>query len=378
MVVGAVALAIGLGGLARHLTQVDEAEVRLQTPTPPFPYQEREVALEGGAGTLAGTLMVPEGAGPHPAALLVSGAGAQDRNAVLSGHERFVVLGDHLARRGIAVLRLDDRGVGGSEGDLLQTRLDDLAEDASRALDWLARQPEIAADRVGLVGGSEGGLTSILTADRRPGTAFAVLLSTPGLPSREIFVRQQLLLGRALGMSESDLARVEPLMSETLSVIESRRPEEEKRRRLREILRQLEELSPGGASVGATGAGAELRVALALSPSFQSLLAVDPRPALRRLTLPVLALSGDRDMQVEAEPNVAEIEAALTESGNPDFEVAILPGLNHLLQPAETGLPSEYGEIALTYDPAALSRISDWLLARFGPDASAGHGGEQP
>ncbi len=131
---------------------------RPQEPKPPFPYTEHEVTFSNGPIKLAGTLTVPEGDGPFPAALLISGSGAQDRNEEVFDHKPFLVLSDHLTRAGIAVLRVDDRGVGESTGSAIDATSEDFAGDALAGVNFLRTRDEIDKKKIGLIGHSEGGI----------------------------------------------------------------------------------------------------------------------------------------------------------------------------------------------------------------------------
>ena len=132
---------------------------RPQTPVPPFPYEAKDVHYVNTADNtnLAGTLTIPSGSGKHPAVLLISGSGAQDRDETIFGHKLFFVLADHLTRRGIAVLRVDDRGVGGSSGSTMNSTSEDLAGDVAAGMDFLKKQSEVDGKRIALLGHSEGG-----------------------------------------------------------------------------------------------------------------------------------------------------------------------------------------------------------------------------
>src|SRR5581483_6610124 len=147
----------------------------------PLPYTEQDVTLENAAAhvRLAGTLSVPEGKGPFPAVVLVSGTGQNTRDEDVWGHKVFVVLADALNRRGFAVLRYDKRGVGGSGGDFGTATTADFASDADSAMEWLRSQPKIDARRVGVLGHSEGGIIAPMVAAADKNAAFVVMIAGP-------------------------------------------------------------------------------------------------------------------------------------------------------------------------------------------------------
>jgi uncharacterized protein len=319
---------------------------RPQVPRPPFPYVVEPVSYESTAPgvKLAGTLTRPNGSGPFPAVLLVSGSGPQDRDGAIAGHQPFLVLADYLTRRGVAVLRVDDRGVGASTGDILNATTDDFALDAQAGAAFLKERRDVAG--VGLVGHSEGALVGSIVAAREQGVAFVVLLSAPGLPGDQIILRQVELIARASGAREEQITAALALQRKLLAAAKAPGEPAEAERRLAEI---------------AAGAPREQLRAM-LSPWYRHFLAYDPRPALRQLRCPVLAVTGGKDLQVPPKENLAAIAAALAEAGSSQVRLVELPGLNHLLQTAQTGLPTEYGRIEETIAPKALATIADWIL----------------
>lgn len=349
---------------------VGMAALRPQLPRPPFPYREEQVAVQSVEGVrLAGTLTLPQGAGPHPAVLLVSGSGPQDRDETLLGHKPFLVIADYLTRRGIAVLRLDDRGVGASTGAFGAATSDDFARDAEAAVRWLRARSDVADDRVGIVGHSEGGMIAPLVASRTRDVAFVVLLAGPGTASAELLMAQGALISRAGGDAEREIERTTALQRELFTAIATEADSAVLHGRLREIASAYQgSLTPEQrAEPGNSDATMAAAINSLISPWFRWFMRYDPAPALRATRVPVLALNGSLDLQVPADENLAAIQRALRAGGNRDFTTEKLLGLNHLFQTARTGAPSEYAEIEETFSPAALQRIGDWIAQRFGP-----------
>jgi len=347
------------------------APARPQEPHPPFPYEEDEVAYSSGAVTLAGTLTSPSRGGPFPAVILISGSGAQDRNEELMGHKPFLVLADHLTRAGIAVLRVDDRGVGGSGGSVSQSTSDDFAADVLAGVAFLKTRPEIDAKRIGLIGHSEGGIIAPLVASRSQDVAFVVMLAGTGVPGDEVLRRQTELISRASGADEEQLQAILAGLDKTLTLIESDGDEGAIRDQLRRLVSaQFGEGLPEAQLEQAVDQGM-LQMG---SAWFRFFLRYDPRTALRAVRVPVLVLNGGRDLQVDPEQNIPEIRKALEEAGNKEYTVTVLPGLNHLFQESKTGSPLEYYAIEETIDPAALDAVRRWILARVG--ARPGEHGE--
>lgn len=342
---------------------------RPQEPKPPFPYDQEEVAYQSGDVHLAGTLTLPKGRGPYPAVLLVSGSGPQDRNEEIFGHKPFLVLADQLTRAGLVVLRVDDRGVGGSSGDTASTTSEELAEDALAGVRFLRAHPRVHPARAGIAGHSEGGLIGPLAASRSEDVAFLVLLAGPGLPGRQILERQLEALGAAAGIPTATLAKQQELQRQALELLEGSLEPAEQEARLREIVRQQLEIAPPGLRPKTPEdleAAVEQTAAASQNRWMRFFVGYDPRPALRKVKVPVLALCGELDLQVDAQQNLPEIASALTAGGNRDVTTQAMPGLNHLFQHARTGGVDEYGSIEETMSPEVLELITAWILERFG------------
>lgn len=353
----------------RRTTAATAATERPQNPTGPLPYGalEVEVAHAAAGVTLSGTLTLPPGEGPFPAAVLVSGSGPQDRDETLMGHKPFLVLADHLTRAGIAVLRYDDRGVGASTGDFASATSEDFAGDALAAVAFLQARPDVGA--VGIVGHSEGGLVGPMAAARSDQVDYVVMLAGPGLTGGEIVQLQSGLIGRASGLSEELVQANLDTQRRLFDVVSSEPDPEAAAPRLRAILEASVAALPAGArqAMEAQGPDAiETQIRQLNSPWFRFFLRHDPRPTLERVRVPVLALNGELDLQVPAEANLLEVEAALARGGNRDVTTRLLPRLNHLFQTAQTGSPAEYAQISETMSPAALEAVSSWILQRFG------------
>jgi hypothetical protein len=305
---------------------------------------------------LAGTLTRPaeEAAdGPVPAVVIVGGSGPQDRNGTIQGHEPFHVLGDHLTRQGIAVLRYDERGVGASEGTLRGATSRDLAGDVQAAVAFLAEQPGIDASRVGIIGHSEGGMIAPMVATETDQVGFLVLLAAPGLPGREILADQLEDIGRSRGVDSRALAVQRGTQQRIFEALTQEADSADIATELKQIMRDTQGIS-GEEAI-------EQQVQQLTSPWFRFFVSYDPRPALRQVDVPVLALTGSNDLQVAADTNLAAIEDALKSGQNPPHTVRVVDGLNHLLQPSETGAVSEYGRIETTLAPRVLEEIAAWI-----------------
>jgi pimeloyl-ACP methyl ester carboxylesterase len=339
-----------------------------QEPKPPYPYLQREARYANGSIRLAGTLTLPPGGGPFPAVLLITGSGAQNRDEEILGHKPFLVLADHLTRAGIAVLRVDDRGVGGSSGDNDSSTDDDFAGDALAGVRYLAAQPEIARGHIGLLGHSEGGIVAPLAATRSSAVAFLVLLAATGQPGAEIVMSQTEWLLRQAHAPADMLRRRLDLEQRILDLVRTEADAAALRAKLRPLLQEgLDSSSPveRAALGGAADTFVEKSAQKLTSAWFRSFIRYDPRPTLRHVDVPVLALGGDKDFQVPAARNLQAIASALREAGDGDVTVRLMPGLNHLFQHAVTGGMEEYGASAETLSPEVLDIITRWILDRF-------------
>lgn len=343
---------------------------RPQHPRPPLPYRAEEVTFENHAAkvTLAGTLTLPLGDGPFPAVALVSGSGPQDRDETLLGHKPFLVLADHLTRNGVAVLRYDDRGVGKSKGTHDGATSADFATDAHAAVAYLRSRKEVDPKRVGLAGHSEGGLIApMVAADHPDDVAFLVLLAGPGLPGDEVLRTQLEAILKAGGVPAETVAVSVRLQRAVVAA--GRAPGTTTDERKKAIAAAGKAFIDGLSEVERkliAGDAADPKAADAMAgqladPWFAFFLAHDPRPVLKKVRCPVLAVNGEFDLQVLPEPNVAAVAKALKDGGNDRATTKVFPGLNHLFQPTKTGKVSEYGQIEVTFDPAALEFITAWV-----------------
>ncbi|MCK5572972.1 MAG: alpha/beta fold hydrolase, partial [Bacteroidetes bacterium] len=347
---------------------------RPQTPQKPYPYKEEEITFQNINADiiLAGTLTIPSGPGSHPAAILISGSGSQDRDETVFGHKPFLVLSDYLTRRGIAVLRYDDRGVRGSTGDRVSATSKDFAGDVLAGLRYLGQRSEIDRERVGLIGHSEGGIIAPMVATISTDVAFIVLMAGTGLRGDRIIIQQAELIARASGTPETQIEK-NLKANETIFAIVQREPDKYIReQQVRHVLEQfIADMNDAERKrLGDPEKFIDSQVQAVMTPWVRFLLKYDPRPALEQVTCPVLAITGEKDLQVPPQENLAEIDRALQRGGNTDVTVKMLPGLNHLFQTAETGNIAEYSIIEETISPAALVIISEWILSRFSAPGS--------
>ena len=333
--------------------------VRPQEPKPPFPYQIEEVAFQNGDINLAGTLTVPQGDGPFPAVLLISGSGLQDRDETVFGHKPFWVLADHLSRAGIAVLRVDDPGIGKSTPHPEPPTTADFATDVEAGVTFLKRDDRIGT--VGLIGHSEGGIIAAIVASRRDDIGFVVLMAGPGVPGAELLLKQNERIFDGMGIVGERKETLLTLLDRLFTTLTSDMTEDEMRQQVDEIVRKQFEIN-GIPPAQQDETQVQAAVEQVLNPWMRYFLAFDPRPALEATRVPVLALNGELDVQVDAEQNLTAIDAALEKGGNHNVTLHRLPKHNHLFQRAKTGLINEYAVIEETISPEVLDLIRDWIV----------------
>lgn len=353
--------------LPLELKRLDKEPVvnRPQEPKPPYPYSEIEVTYENAVGNnkLAGTLTLPKSDKPVAAALLISGSGAQDRDESLLGHKPFLVLADYLTRRGIAVLRVDDRGVGGSTGDAMAATTEVMAGDALAGVAFLKTRREINPRQIGLIGHSEGGIIAPLAASRSADVAFVVMMAGTGVTGEEILYRQGELIAATLGADPVEIKAGEDANRKVFQIIKTQTDPAKAAEQVRAVLNPIA-AEKSSASPETSKAAVDLQTKMVCSPWFRFFLTYDPRSALRKVRCPLLAINGEKDLQVDPRQNLPAIEGALKEGGNRDYTIKEFAGLNHLFQHCDSGAPGEYGKIEETFAPEALELIADWIGQR--------------
>lgn len=330
---------------------------RPQEPTKPYPYREQHVKYPNNAAgiSLAGTLTLPQGSGPFPAVLLITGSGSQNREEEIMGHKPFLVLADYLTRIGIAVLRVDDRGTGESTGNAAVITTQDNVSDVLASFEYLRKRPEIIKEKIGLVGHSEGGMIAPIVASQSNDVNFIVLLAGIGLPGDQLHRRQVGDMMRLAGTNQAEIQKVLSLNDQLYAVIKAEKDAASIEDRLSQVLEK------GG---NVTGTDMQQVIKALAQPWFRYFINFDPVPYLQKVKCPVLAVNGSKDIQVAAKENLAAIEEAIKAGGNTSVTVMELEGLNHLFQTADTGSMMEYAKIQETISPTALKVIGDWIQGR--------------
>lgn len=327
---------------------------RPQDPVKPYPYIEEEVSIDNNGIVLSGTLTLPETEGPFPAAILISGSGPQNRNEELFDHRSFLVVSDYLTKMGFAVLRYDDRGIGKSTGSFTGSTTYDFASDTEAVFNYLKNDSRINAEKIGLIGHSEGGMIAPLVADRNKEVAFIVFISTPASTGEEISLQQTEAIVIASGAAPEQAKAAADANKQIYAIVKEEKDNKAAADRLIPLLK----------SFGIPESNINVQLQTLLDPWYREFLVFDPAVYLKKLTVPVLALNGNKDVQVISEYNIPLMEKYLKTAGNSDYTVMELEGLNHLFQTAGTGLMNEYPQIEETFSEKALEIIGSWLKER--------------
>lgn len=339
---------------------IKKALNRPQEPGKPYPYHTEDVLFKNTTAniSLAGTLSLPKNVGKFPAVILISGSGPQNRDEELFEHKAFLVIADHLTKNGIAVLRVDDRGVGKSQGDFQKATIEDFTSDVESALAYLKTRKEIDSKKIGLVGHSEGGIIAPSIAAKTSDVDFIIMLAGPGIPGYELMLLQKAKIESQMGLPAAAVEQSQILIKGAYEMVLSAKTQDaDLRNNLNAYFKaKLGDQIPEGQL--------NTIVNQLMNPWFIGLLKYNPSQVLEKVKCPVLALNGGKDLQVPAEENLAGIKTALTKSGNTNVTVKEYPTLNHLFQECKTCLVSEYADLEETFSPMVLEEMTKWILTQ--------------
>jgi pimeloyl-ACP methyl ester carboxylesterase len=342
---------------------------RQQTPKPPFNYRADSVEYDNVDKTvhLGATLTRPSAEGKYPVAILITGSGQQDRDETIFEHRPFAIIADYLTRKGIAVLRVDDRNIGKSKGELRKATTSDFADDVLTSIAYLKTRKDIDTTQVGLIGHSEGGLIAPIVYTRWPHLKFIIMLAGPGIPGWEIVLRQQ--TDPVKKLYPSAFQNYYDFIKEKMKILNDDygKPDSVTMKDLKASYINWKKSLPDSIAVmlhanTATPEMYAMQETTELIPWLRYFYKTDPKDYLRNVICPVLAINGSKDQQVYANENIPAIKAGLSEAGNKNVTTQIMPGLNHLFQHTNTGDFSEYALIDESFAPEVLKLMGDWLL----------------
>jgi pimeloyl-ACP methyl ester carboxylesterase len=359
-------------GFPLSLKKVNKASVKIrpQTPVPPFPYISEDLEYYNESKTIkfGATITIPKGNGTFPAVLLLTGSGQQNRDEEMMGHKPFAVLADHLTRNGFIVLRVDDRGIGKTTGSVINATTADFADDAITSIDLLAKRKEVDKKKIGLIGHSEGGIIAQMLAAEKKDIRFIVMLAAPGIPITKLMEEQNDTILAKAGLSAAyrgtyinlynDIIKT-ILTSDTSSAVG----------KVRTVVNDWIEKTEKNIVIATTGIRDEASketfirqfVSQAGSPWFRYFLAYDPSENLKKISADVLAVNGNKDIQVISRSNLAAIDSILKKGKATNFEVKELEGLNHLFQECKSCTVSEYNQLDQTISTTVLNMITTWM-----------------
>lgn len=340
---------------------------RPQMPQPPFAYKTEEVEFsndgvdpqtgkksEAGGAKLSGTLVYPQNFRKGmPVVLMVTGSGQQNRDEELMGHKPFWVIADYLAKHGIATLRFDDRGVGKSAGDYSKATTHDNMLDAQAGVRFLRSMKQFG--KVGMLGHSEGGEIAYMLASR--GMAdFVVSLAGPVMPGDSLLIRQNEDIFRASGLSKEYIDNYSTAMSRMIDYVKNGR-----KARFSTPESIVASMTFGIALPEQLKENLTKAFKMLDNPWMRYFVSYNPSEDVSKMKCPAFMLYGEKDTQVSASINVPAAKSMLPQKWQAKSEVREYKGLNHLFQPAQSGLPTEYGKIETTISDQVLEDVAAWI-----------------
>lgn len=345
--------------LQLHFAEFPPVETKIvkrsQVVLPPYSYDTTAVRIKNTFDNieLAGTLTYPQKKGKYPAVLLLTGSGPQNRDEEVFGHQPFRVLADYLTRNGIVVLRVDDRGVGESTGDFGSSTIENFSKDAISAFNFLKKQPQVDANKVGILGHSEGGLIAVLLAGQHlPGLSFIVSLAGPTFSIDKMMVAQLYAIGKASGMTDDALEQAVKVNEKNFSIVRSNLPTDEAYQQLLKNMASVQ-IDPN------SNKQMERELLTMLAPAYRYFMRIEPEPFIAKIKIPVFAAFGSLDVQVPANVNLKSLHDRLPR--NSKSVLKEYEGMNHLFQKAKTGLVPEYSKIEETINPQVMKDIAIWI-----------------
>lgn len=352
---------------------------RPQTPKPPYPYKSEEVtyfnadkSIQFGATF---TVPLPEPgveyfrAPVYPTVILITGSGQQDRDETIFNHKPFAVMADYLTRQGIAVLRVDDRGIGKTSGNFSISTTADFEKDVETGIEYLKTRQDVDTGNIGLIGHSEGGMIAPMVAAERKDVKFIVLLAGPGVKISELMEQQNVDVMAGAGISKKDLDQFRLLYKELLALILKNNDTATAKHLAADAFKKWQEGKSASTVMNTTGVKDEKSMLIYINslvaefnkPWFNYFLKFNPADYLSKVNCPVLALNGEKDIQVAVIENLEAIQGVLAKTNNRKYKTKLMPGLNHLFQHCKTCTVNEYAELEETFDMETLKIISDWI-----------------
>ncbi len=343
---------------------------RPQTPKPPFDYISEDVIYYNKDKSIrfGATITKPKGNGPFPTVLLITGSGQQNRDEELFGHKPFAVIADYLTKDGYLVMRVDDRGMGQTTGDAINATTADFAGDVMQGVNYLETRKDVNAKRIVLIGHSEGGIIAPMVAVQRKDIYAIVMMAGAGVKIPELMEEQSAAIIESASPNKGMIEQYKKLYRSMEDAVLAASDSNDVRNRATLAMDTwMRNTVPD--MIKAAGMGDEDAreqyinsfVTVYKSKWFNYFLRIDPINYLPKLTCKVLAINGEKDIQVIAKTNLQGMKDALMKSKAKEYELKELPGLNHLFQQCNTCTSDEYGTLTETISPSALSVMGVWL-----------------
>lgn len=354
------------------LTATEQAEIKHpQTPKPPYTYNSEDIIYYNDDKSIqyGATITTPKDDGKHPSVILISGSGAQNRDEEIFGHKPFAVMADHFTKNGYVVLRIDDRGIGETTGDVKNATSADYAKDVLNGIKYLKSRKEVDKDKIGLLGHSEGGIIAPLVANESNDVDFIILMAGPGVDLVQGMTEQNIAVLEKSGIAKTWAEDYGKLYKSIMQELVTAKSKEEVTKNIHRVINNWKANTDNTVVVNTTGiidATSQERVAdnfikLYNNPWFRYFIAYEPQPVLRKLDCKVLALNGSEDIQVLPESNLSGIETALNDSKVKTYEVKEIESANHLFQKCIECTVPEYGQLEQTIMPEVLDYITEWM-----------------
>ena len=355
---------------SEEIPKTPATKVKPQTPQPPFNYISEDVIYNNTLQQviLGGTLSKPKGEGKFPVVLMITGSGPQDRDETIGMHKSFWLIADYLTKLGIAVLRVDDRGMGKSSGDFSASTSADFATDVMAGIRYLKTRKDIDTAKIGLIGHSEGAMIAPYVAARSNDVAFIVMLAGPAVGGKQTMYYQAVEKGLP-NISEHDRYAYGQLYTKLIEIALHNEVAKDVPNYVRTTYLDWKKQQPDS-TLNALVHGSDEAVIQAMTAGFSDFkkawwrffLTYDASKDLKKIKIPVFALNGEKDEQVDPKANLAAIRNILTQNRNLHFKVYEVPGVNHLFQHCKIcGSVEEYLALEETFDKTTLAMIGSWI-----------------
>jgi fermentation-respiration switch protein FrsA (DUF1100 family) len=332
-------------------------------PSGPKKFPTREVNIPNKSISLSATLTLPKDTSlPFPIVILASGSGPQNRDCEILGNKPFLIIAEHLAQKGIASLRFDDRGTGKSTGNFLTASLKDIASDVNACVAFLAKDSNLKGHSIGIAGHSEGGMHALMVARKNKKVKFLLQLASIGTDGLSTLVEQQYLIPIKEGFTETEAQWNKNLFA-TCAEIVLKYNKQEANDAIAALLDSLWESGPEKMKKENNILYTKLNMNMLLNNAWgREFLQFEAAAYLKKIKVPILALNGGEDIQVPAKLNKEGFEKNFSKKSRPASKALIIPGKNHLFQTCKTCSVNEYKDLKDSFSEDVLTIMSDWIL----------------